>query len=65
MGSPEHCFQIKMLSFLAVFEKYYGEKLGIKLFLTTCHPQIIGQTEVVSRTLTQILCTIILNNLKN
>jgi hypothetical protein len=55
-----------MLSSLAVFEKYYGEKLGIKLlFLTTCHPQIIGQTEVVSRTLTQILRTIILNNLKN
>ena len=54
------------VKFLSYFWKVLCGKLGTKLlYSTTCHPQIEGQTEVVSRTLIQLLRAIFQKNLKN
>jgi hypothetical protein len=51
--------------FLSYFWKTLWAKLGERLlFSTICHPQTDGQTEVVNRTLSMMLCTMIKKNFK-
>jgi len=63
---PKSIVSYKNVKFLSYFWKVLWGKLGIKLlFSTICHPQTNRQTEIVNRTLTQLLCAVIQKNLKN
>jgi len=66
MGSLRALCLIEMLSSLAIFERCLWGKYDTKLlFSTICFSQTYGQTEVVNRTLTQLLHAVIQKNLKN
>ena len=53
------------VKFMSYFWKTLWAKLRTKLlFSTTCHPQTNGQTEVVNRTLSMLLRTMIKKNLR-
>jgi hypothetical protein len=64
-GMPKTIVSYHDVKFMSYFWKTLWAKLGTKLlFSTTCHPQTDGQMEVVNRTLSMLLLTMIKKNLK-
>jgi hypothetical protein len=63
--APKTIVSHRNVKFMSYFWKTLCVKLGTKLlFSTNCHPQTDGQMEVVNRTLSILLRTIIQKNLK-
>jgi hypothetical protein len=64
-GMPKTIVLDRDIKFLSYFWKTLWAKLGMKLlFFTACHPQTDGQTEVVNRTLSMLLRSLIKKNLR-